>query len=65
VGQVLLEGDILALPSVELDGAVETLRIVVAIGCWFEVEASTGELGGSVMSTCDGEAGSSHFFSRR
>ena len=44
MGQMLLEGDILALPSVKFYGAVETLCIVVAIGCGFEEEAGAGEL---------------------
>lgn len=46
MGQMLLEGDILALPSVKFYGAVETLCIVVAIGCGFEEEAGAGELYG-------------------
>ena len=41
---MLLEGDILALPSVEFYGAVETLDIVVAIGSGFEEEAGAREL---------------------
>jgi hypothetical protein len=41
---MLLEGDILALPSVEFHGAVETLGIVVAVGRGFEEEAGASEL---------------------
>jgi hypothetical protein len=41
---MLLEGDILALPSVKFYGAVETLGVVVAVGCGFEEEAGPGEL---------------------
>jgi len=41
---MLLEGDILALPSVEFYGAVKTLSIVVAVRCGFEEEAGASKL---------------------
>ena len=44
MGQMLLEGDILALPSVEFYGAVETLGIVIAVGGGFEEEAGASKL---------------------
>jgi hypothetical protein len=44
MSQMLLEWDILALPSVEFHGAVKTLGIVVAVGCGFEEEAGASKL---------------------
>jgi len=41
---MLLEGDILALPSVEFHGAVETLGVVVAVGGRFEEKAGASKL---------------------
>jgi hypothetical protein len=41
---MLLEGDILALPSVKFHGAVKTLGIVVAVGGGFEEEAGASKL---------------------
>jgi len=41
---MLLEGDVLALPSVKFHSAVEALGVVVAVGCRFEEKAGAGKL---------------------